>query len=267
MDRKPGKIIAVVNNKGGVGKTSVSVNLGHALANKGHRVAVLDLDSQCNSTSLLVERGIIRNTVYELLSDTRTDPEFCTYPTAYDNLFCIANDEDTAALEMELLENPGVPAAYFILRNRCREHLQNRFDFTLIDCPPNLGFFVLSALYCSDFVVVPVIAGSAFSLEGLAKAAKIIGQISEGPNPDLRFLRMLVNNVDMRTHFGKTCMTQLRGQFGGEQVFETYIPASAAFQQAEAMRRTLLRHSSNANASKAYRDLAQELTTIIEAEA
>lgn len=169
--------------------------------------------------------------------------------------------------EMELLAKTGVPAAYSILRNRCREHLQTLYDFTLIDCPPNLGFFVLSALYCADFVIVPVIAGSAFSLEGLTKAAKIIGQISSGPNPDLRFLHMLVNNVDMRTHFGKTCMSQLRSQFGNEQVFNTYIPASAAFQHAEAMRRTLIRHASNSNASKGYRDLAQDLTMILEAEA
>lgn len=264
--KNKGSIIAVMNNKGGVGKTTVCLNLGAALANRGHNVAVLDLDSQCNLTNMLLDPKTITGTMYELLTNRMDNPDLLGHPSNVRNMTCYPNAEETAALEVDLLANPGVPEAYSIIRQKLRDHLKNHHQFTFIDCPPNMGLFAVSALYAADFAIVPVLAGSFFSLEGLLKAGQLIGNISEKANPDLRFLRLLVNAVDMRTHMGKVAMAQLQSRFGEGQVFKTSIQSAASFQQAEYHRRTILRHAPNSAPSKAYRELADELMGILELE-
>ena len=261
-----GKIIAVVNNKGGVGKTTLTANLAHSLANRKKSVLVVDLDSQCNATSLLLAPGQVKNSLYELLGEAGTPAEAAVYHTAYEGLRCLPNVEETSALEMDLLAH-GLPQAYQLLRDRLRTFAVGSYDYTILDCPPNLGFFVISALYCSDFVIVPILAGSAFSVEGLAKAVNLIGQVREASNPDLRFLRLLVNAVDMRTSMSRISIEQLQTHFGRDQIFKTTIPTSSAFQQAEHVRKTVIRHAPHSPGAKCYRELAREVENILDGEA
>ena len=135
-------------------------------------------------------------------------------------------------------------------------------SLTFLDCPPNMGFFVVSALHASDFVIVPVLAGSAFSVEGLSKAIDLINDIRTNSNPDLKFLRLLINQVDRRTAMTKVSIDQINKHFTSNQIFKTMIPVNAAFQRAENEAKTIIRYDPTTLGAKAYRALAKELLDI-----
>jgi chromosome partitioning protein len=254
-----------VNNKGGVAKTQTTVNLADALARRGKKVLVVDMDSQCNSSSIMIPKGTnVRNSVYELLdpAQTNTNAANFVYITSLKNVVCIPNVPETAALEPTLILS--APNSFLTLRNRIRDYAVNNFDFTLIDNPPNMGTFVLCSLYTSDFVIVPIKAGSAFSVEGLLKASELINDVREKGNPDLRFLRLLITSVDKRTLMSKTIVDQLHVSFSEDKIFETSIPTNAAIEHAEATSQTIIQFDPSSPAAKAYRQLANELIDIFE---
>ena len=255
-----GQIISIVNNKGGVGKTTVAVNLAHALTRRGQRVLVIDTDSQCNATSILCSKEAGKNTLYEVFAESDVNIEHCISPTEYEKLFCLPNTNDTSALEPPLLRS--LPESFEIIRRRIRQHAQDHYNFTFLDCPPNMGFFVVSALHASDFVIVPVLAGSAFSVEGLSKAIDLINDIRTNSNPDLKFLRLLINQVDRRTAMTKVSIDQINKHFTSDQIFKTMIPVNAAFQRAENEAKTIIRYDPTTLGAKAYRALAKELLNI-----
>jgi chromosome partitioning protein len=258
-----GFITAVINNKGGVGKTTVTCNLAQALGLAGRRVLVIDLDSQCNTTQLLFPAAAgPHNSLYELLAKNEkvsSLPDYI-YPTRYDKVFCLPNVPETAGLEPQLIV--GAPGSFLRLRQLLRDYAVEHFDFTLIDNPPNIGAFVLCALHAADFVVVPVKAGSAFSVAGLLQAVRLINDVRRQGSNELRFLRLLVNQVDRRTSISKEITSQLAQAFRPDQIFATSIPVNTLFEQAEAAGKTLLEFSPNAAGSQAYRDLAQEFMAI-----
>ena len=144
-----------------------------------------------------------------------------------------------------------------------RDYAINNHDFTIIDCPPNMGSFVLCALYASDFVIVPVKAGSAFSVEGLIRATKLIEEVKTKGNSDLNFLRLLINSVDNRTAISKAITSQLHNIFDENQVFETQIPVNTAFEKAESMGETIFQNDGTASGARAFRALAIELISIV----
>ena len=255
-----GNIISIVNNKGGVGKTTVAVNLAHALTRRSQRVLVIDMDSQCNATSILCPRDPGGDTLYEVFTEPEMNIGQCIYPTEYEKLFCLPNTNDTSALEPPLLKT--LPDSFEIIRRRIRDYAQQQYDFALLDCPPNMGFFVVSALHASDFVIVPIWAGSAFSVEGLLKAVDLINDIRANGNADLRFLRLLINQVDRRTAMTRVSIDQLNKHFPADQIFKTMIPVNAAFQRAENERKTIIRYDPTTLGAKAYRALARELLEV-----
>ncbi len=261
-----GIIIAVINNKGGVGKTTVTCNLAHALGLEGCRVLVVDLDSQCNSTQMLLPAGREPHpSFYELVAGDgpRVEVEACAVPSRCPGVHLLPNVPETAALEPELILQ--APASLLRLRAALRDQAREGFDVTLLDTPPNIGTFVLCALHAADFVLVPVKAGSAFSVEGLLKAVRLVNDIRSQGNQDLRFLRLLVNQVDRRTSISRMVSAQLTAAFRADQVFATTIPASTLFEQAEIARQTILAYAPQASGAQAYRDLARELLAILPA--
>ncbi|MBF0529902.1 MAG: ParA family protein, partial [Deltaproteobacteria bacterium] len=174
------------------------------------------------------------------------------------------NVEDTASLEPDLITS--APRSFFTLREKLRPYARQHFDFTFIDNPPNMGTFVLCSLYASDFVIVPNTAGSKFSMEGLIKALKLTDKIRENGNPDLKFLKLLINQVDRRTASSKATIEYIKRHFSEEKVFNTTIPVNATFQRAEEFDQTIIRYSPSSPGSRAYRELAKELVAIFEPE-
>lgn len=262
-----GVIIAVVNNKGGVGKTTAACNLAHALGLLGKRVLVVDLDTQCNATSLLLSNNLDRqHSLYELLAHETLGPPLTKFifPSPYEGVSCLPNVPETASLEPELIL--GAPASFFRLRRHLRDYALRHFDFVIIDNPPNLGTFVICALNSADFALIPVKAGSAFSVAGLLKAVRLINEVRVQDNKDLRFLRLLINQVDKRTFISRTLTEQLFKAFSEDQIFRTSIPGNTAFERAEAAGATIFRYNSKAPGARAFRDLGQELLDIFAGE-
>lgn len=254
-------IIACSNNKGGSGKTCCSVTLAHALANRGKRTLVCDLDTQCNATSLLLREGDNpRNSLYELLAGEVDTPD-CIYAAKYENVDFLPNVEEVAAMEFSLIREAETNLS--LLRDRLLPHVNAKYDFVLLDCPPNLGFWTMSALITANLVISPTVSGSGFSLDGLLRTIKLIQDIQQEANPGLHFFRLLINNVDKRTTMGKVTLAQLLDKLGPNMLFATTIPASAQFQQAEHLRETVLRQNPKGPGAKAYRALAQEVLDLV----
>ena len=258
-----GRILAVMNIKGGVGKTTITGNLAHALGRLGHRVLAVDMDSQCNTTSLLLPGDPPRpNTLHDLLA--QDDPvrpvRQSVVATRLENVSILPNTPATADLEAPLLE--GAPSSYFRLRQSLQDYARRNFAFTLIDNPPTMGTFVLQSLYAADGVILPLKAGSAFSVEGLLKAVRLISRVRAEANPDLTFLRLLINQVDRRTSISRDISQEIAGAFEADQLFHTTIPMNTAFELAEARGQTIFEFNPRASGARAFEALAAELLAV-----
>lgn len=230
-------IISIINNKGGVGKSTSTVNLAHALANRGKKVLVIDQDSQCNSTS-----SLLPTTVQKSLKDVYAGDrniKSCIYPSKIDGVDILPNDQSTAAMEMSLYEHLGSSSRLYL--DTVRPYVNEKYDYTLIDCPPTLGLWLIMALAASDCAIVPVDAGSAYAIDGLTTSIKMINEIAEKANPNLTFLRILVNKADLRTSISRTLVDFIHRTFGEQKVFSTTIPLNTAIQQAELARTSVIR--------------------------
>ncbi len=259
-----GIIVSILNNKGGCGKTTTTVNLAAALGKKGKKILVIDIDAQCNATSkLLPDTSVIRKSLYELI-DPKEDvhPKETIYPTNIKNVFILPNIELSGSLEPDMIMDS--PKSLFALNKRLRAYACENFDITIIDNPPNLGSFVLCSLNASDFALVPIKAGSTDSIEGLYKAVNLIKGIRTRTNPDLKFLRVLVGYFDKRTAMAKAISEEVYKSFEG-MVFDTIIPTSTAFEKAESLGTTIFSIAGGATpGAKAYRALGDEFLSILE---
>lgn len=259
-----GFIISITNHKGGVAKTTTAINLSHALARAKKKVLVVDMDLQCNTTSNLFGEDRPRYSLYNILDPNRedTDAAKCIYGTPHENLYIIPNIRETAAIESHLIKLPYEQSSS-VLRKNIRDYVKENFDFILIDCPPNLGTFVINALIASDFVIVPNETGSKYSMEGLAEAVNFIEDIRENGNSDLRFLKVLLTKADQRMMIHKATIAQIKNFYPPDKIFKTVIPTNTDLQKAELTGKTIFTFRSNASGAKAYKKLAQELLTII----
>lgn len=251
-------IIAVSNNKGGIGKSCISANLSNALGNKGKKVLLVDYDSQGNASDLVLGETQPEHTMYDVIEED-FPIERAISATSYENLDVLANESATAALELKLYRN--VQGSYFLLRNLLAP-LRSQYDIIIIDTPPNLGMFTIQALTAADAVIVPIDASSRHSLQGLNAAIKAIKDISESFNPGLRFLRAVINKVDRRTSISKAMVEQI-SRVWSNQLFKTTIPVCTAIQQAETASQTILRFDPHSSASKKFRSLSDELLSLI----
>lgn len=258
-----GIIISILNHKGGVGKTTTAINLGHALARMNIKTLVIDADLQCNSTSTLFTGERITTSLYNLLHPDNNDinPADCVAPALYENLHILPNTSDTASLEHRLIRNPKKGLS--ILKDRFREYAITNFEIVLIDNQPSLGSFVINSLMASDFGLVPTEVGSKYSIEGLKEAVSFIEDLRNSTSTNIRFLKVLLTKTDQRKLAHRATITQIRNLYPLKKVFQTIIPTNTDFQKAELRSETIFSFRSNAAGAVAYRNLAKELIETI----
>lgn len=247
------RVIAVVNHKGGVGKTTTAVNLGAWMALEGHRVLVVDLDPQANATTGLgVDPRRVSSNIYQILVNS-APMEDAIEPTAVRNLFCVPSTIDLAGAEIEL-----VTAFSRELRLRkALESLEDDFEFVLIDCPPSLGLLTVNALAGATEVVVPIQC-EYYALEGLGQLLKNVNLIKTNLNPELRLCGIVLTMFDGRTRLSEQVAEEVRSHFPGK-VFYSVIPRSVRLSEAPSFGQPIALYDPRSKGSDAYLGLAGEV--------
>ena len=248
------KIIAVANQKGGVGKTTTSVNLSAALAELGVRILLADLDPQGNASSAFGLSQSEAPSLYEALIGSRPVSELIT-PTRLANLSMIPADLDMAGAEVEVARMED----HILQLRRALEPLKTAgtFDYMFLDCPPSLGILMSNALAAADEILVPIQC-EYYALEGLGLLMQVTDQIrSCGANPGLAISGLLMTMYDGRNNLNPAVAEEVRNHFQ-EVAFDTLIPRTVRFGEAPSHGRTILEHDAAGPGAQAYRTLAKE---------
>ena len=257
---KDTRVLAIANQKGGVGKTTTAVNLAAALAEQGVSVLVVDLDPQSNATTGLGKIIGEAATIYELLTDSASFEEV-VQETAYDRLMICPTSVHLSGAEAEL---PSMDRREFRLRDATHQGLAlwhaktgQRFDYVLIDCPPSLGFLTLNALVAADGVLAPLQC-EYFALEGLSHLVRTLEWVRRGFNPSLQLRGLLLTMHDPRNRLSDMVVADVRGHFG-TKVFQTMIPRNVRLSEAPSHGISVLQYDPNCKGAVAYRMLAAEV--------
>jgi chromosome partitioning protein len=247
------RILAISNQKGGVGKTTTAVNLAASLARYGQRVLLVDLDPQGNASSGLgAARVDMSMGVYDALLEYR-EAEDVRVPTSLDRLDLMPATADLVGAEVEL-----VSAARREHRlRRALQSLRDEYDWVLIDCPPSLGLLTINALTAADAVLVPLQA-EYYAMEGLGDLVRTIMAVQRGLNPDLRREGIVITMSDTRNKLSREVERQARALFGAE-VFDTVIPRNVRLGEAPSHGRSIVEYDARSQGAVAYLALAAEL--------
>lgn len=248
-----GRLIAVANQKGGVGKTTTVVNLGAALAARGQSVVVIDLDPQANATTAL---GIVPHALDKTLYDVLLGEEAIedvVVATSVRNLYCGPANIDLAGAEVELV-------SMLARETRLREALKSireDYDFILIDCPPSLGLLTINGLVAANEILTPIQC-EYFALEGLGALIRNIDLIKRTVNPDLRVTAFVLTMYDARTNLAAQVVEDVRQHFG-EDVYKTIVPRSVRLSEAPSFGQPIEIYSPMSRGAIAYREIAKEV--------
>jgi chromosome partitioning protein len=248
------KIIAIANQKGGVGKTTTAVNLGSALADQGKSILLVDLDPQANATSALGMQDVEGESLYHPLLG-RGEIADKVLPTRLEGLFLIPADLDLAGAEVEVArtDQPLIRLAETLSVFRADQ----AFDFVFVDCPPSLGILMTNALAAADEILTPIQC-EYFALEGLVKIVRVVEQVRDsGANHQLEIGGIVMTMFDSRTKLSAQVVSEVRQHFG-VRVYETVIPRTVRLSEAPSFGKTILEYNSSGVGAKAYRALAQE---------
>ncbi len=248
------KKIAIANQKGGVGKTTTSINLSAGLAQRGMRVLLIDLDPQANATSGLGIEANEDNCLYLPLLGQGSASEKIV-PTSVPNLSIIPSHMDLAGVEIELARTDGHLTR---LRDVLNEPaLAEHFDYCLFDTPPSLGVLMTSCLAAADEILIPLQC-EWFGLEGLAKIVHVIEQIREsGAAPNLHFEGILMTMFDGRTNLSKSVTEEVRNYFP-EQLYKNVIPRTIRIGEAPSFGKTIYQHDPSGQGAQSYQAVADE---------
>ncbi|MBI2285834.1 ParA family protein [Candidatus Saccharibacteria bacterium] len=248
----PKHTVAVLNQKGGVGKSTTVINLAAYLAKGGHRVLVVDIDPQGNTTSGLgIDKQKLNSTLYDVLFSRAQAPKVMQKVTTH-KLSVLPANEQLAGAEVEMV---SVPAREFMLKS-VLENLPSSHDYVLIDCPPSLGLLSVNALAAAGHVLIPVQA-EYYALEGLSQLLSVVQQVKAAVNPDLNVLGVILTMYDSRNSLSEQVKKELEQHFG-EKMFQTIIPRNVRLAEAPSFGRTIAEHDKWSKGARAYKSLAKE---------
>jgi chromosome partitioning protein len=246
------KVVAIANQKGGVGKTTTSVNLAACLADLGCRVLLLDMDPQGNATSGLgVDRSLVERATYDLLMGD-AHIEDLVVSTNIPNLSLIPSTTDLAGAEIELVSHA---TREYRLRDEFRE-TDADFDFIIIDCPPSLGLLTINALAAADTVLVPI-QTEYYALEGVGMLSQSVELVQEYLNPRLTWEGVVLTMYDGRTNLSEQVADEVQRHFG-DLVYRTKIPRNVRLSEAPSYGEPIIRYDDASRGALTYRRLAQE---------
>jgi len=246
-------IIAIANQKGGVGKTTTAINLAAAFARRGRRVLLLDLDPQANSTISFLNPLSVDFSAYELMMDGLGNIERSIYQTPVKGLDVIPSRISLAKIESKLVGDFDAP---FRLKDRL-ESLRTLYDVIVIDTPPTLGLITVNALVAATHVLIPI-QSSYFALEGTDDLLETIEKVKARPNPNLQVLGVLVTLHDKRTTLAREVYEQIRRVFGS-QMFETVITKSVRLEESPAYKESIFTFAPHSSGATEYAKLCEEV--------
>ena len=248
-----GRIIAIANQKGGVGKTTTAINLSACLAEAGQKVLTIDIDPQGNTTSGLgIDKNSVENTIYELiLGESKIQKTII--PTEFENLSIIASNVNLAAAEIELI---GINQKEYILK-RAVEKIRENYDFIIIDCPPSLNMLTINAMTTADTVLVPIQC-EYYALEGLSQLLHTVNLVKQRLNPELEMEGVVFTMYDARTNLSLQVVENVKSNLR-QTIYKTIIPRNIRLAEAPSHGMPINVYDSKSTGAESYRLLAQEV--------
>ena len=248
-----GRIIAIANQKGGVGKTTTSINLSSCIAAKGKKVLVVDIDPQGNTTSGYgIEKNDLDNTIYELmLGDCSI--EDCIIKDVIENISILPSNVNLAAAEIELI---GVDTKEYILKNEI-DWVKDRYDYIIIDCPPSLSLLTVNAMTTADSVLVPIQC-EYYALEGLSQLIHTVNLVKERLNPNLEMEGVVFTMYDSRTNLSAQVVENVKSHLN-QKVYRTVIPRNIRLAEAPSYGQPINIYDPKSAGAESYLALAEEV--------
>ncbi len=248
-----GKVIAVANQKGGVGKTTTAVNLSACLGKRGKKTLIIDIDPQGNTTSGLgVDPRSVELSIYDCIIDDVKMSEVIL-KTDFDNLWICPSNINLAGAELELVAKED---REYVLKRAIAE-IKDKFDFILIDCPPSLGLITLNSFTATDSILVPIQC-EYYALEGLSQLTNTIKMVKKRLNPELSMEGVLPTMFDARTNLSIQVVDEVK-KFFGNKVYGTVIPRSVRLAEAPSFGQPITEYDKHSRGAECYMDLADEV--------
>lgn len=248
-----GKIIAIANQKGGVGKTTTSINLSACLAEKGKKVLVIDTDPQGNTSSGFgIDKNNIENSIYELILGECSIGD-CIVKDVIENVSVIPANVNLAAAEIELI---GVEKKEYILKNEV-DYIKDDYDFIMIDCPPSLNMLTINAMTTADSVLVPIQC-EYYALEGLSQLIHTINLVKERLNPALNMEGVVFTMYDSRTNLSNQVVENVKENLN-QRIYNTVIPRNIRLAEAPSFGMPINKYDPKSSGTEAYLKLADEI--------
>ena len=251
-------VLAIANQKGGVGKTTTSINLAAAIALRKKKTLLIDLDPQANATIAFFNQDEIQTTMYDVFADQRVEMAKVIRPTKDPNLFVAPGRLALARLEQQLAGQFDAP---FRLKDSLAPILKE-FEYIVLDTPPALGILTVNALVASTHLLVPIQAAY-FAIEGTDDLLETYGRIRARPNPDLKVLGVVITLYDKRTTIARDTYEQIRTVFGGA-LFKTRIAKNVRLEESPAYKETVFSYAPKSSGAEDYKKLAQEVLQRVE---